>query len=69
MRNPAWTREELILALNLYFRIGFPNVSGSHPEIAKLMALLQELPFHINRGPNFRNPTGVYMKLCDFPTP
>ncbi len=66
MRNPAWTREELILALDLYFRIGFPNVTESHPEIARLSALLQRLPFHTIRGPNFRNPTGVYMKLCNF---
>lgn len=66
MRNPAWTKEELILALDLYFRIGFPNVTESHPEIIRLSAILQRLPFHANRGSNFRNPTGVYMKLCNF---
>jgi len=66
MRNPAWTREELILALDLYFRIDFPNASENHPEIANLSATLRKLPFHAHRGANFRNCTGIYMKLCNF---
>jgi len=67
-RNPPWTRDELILALDLYFRLNPVHVSSSHPEIISLSNLLNRLPIHTNK-PNptvFRNPNGTYMKLCNF---
>lgn len=66
--NPSWTRDELILALDLYFRVPAARGSKSHPECIKLSKILNELP--INRGKlhseTFRNPNGVGMKLSNF---
>ena len=68
MRNPKWTRDELILALDLYFRCSPTKTNKNHPEIIELSKLLNSLPVHpIKEGfEKFRNPTGVYMKLCNF---
>ncbi len=67
-RNPNWTRDELILALNLYFRVNPSHINDKHPEIIKLSELLNKLPIHPVRPDKekFRNPSGVYMKLCNF---
>ncbi len=68
VRNPSWTRDELILALDLYFRVNPVHISESHPEIMALSKLLNQLPIHTDRPDveRFRNPNGVYMKLCNF---
>jgi 5-methylcytosine-specific restriction protein A len=67
-RNPDWERDELILALALYFRHR-PKVPGEgHPDVIELSELLNALPIHAHR-PNaekFRNPNGVSMKLSNF---
>lgn len=68
VRNPPWTRDELILALDLYFQM-YPKVGdASHPDIVALSALLNILPIHARRpdASRFRNPTGVAMKLNNF---
>lgn len=67
-RNPKWTRDELILALDLFFRVNPLHTSEKHPEIIALSDLLNELPIHVKSETedNFRNPSGVYMKLCNF---
>lgn len=67
-RNPAWTYDELILALDLYFRFPPSQVSQSHPEVTQLSEILNQLPVHVDRPDpeRFRNPNGVYMKLCNF---
>jgi len=67
-RNPSWAREELILALELYLRHSPSSISKTHKEVIALSDLLNKLPIHSLR-PNeakFRNPNGVYMKLCNF---
>jgi hypothetical protein len=67
-RNPPWSRDELILALDLYFRHRPDQVSKSHSEVIKLSEVLNSLP-HQGEHPDaerFRNPNGVYMKLCNF---
>jgi 5-methylcytosine-specific restriction enzyme A len=67
-RNPAWKRDELILALELYFRHNPNKISDNHEEVEKLSKILNSLPIHEDR-PNaekFRNTSGVYMKLCNF---
>lgn len=68
MRNPDWTRDELILALDVYFRHRPLRISQSHPDIVGLSKLLNALSIHINPPDKrtFRNPNGVYMKLCNF---
>jgi len=68
-RNPPWSREETLLALNLYFRLGkLPD--DSHPEVIRLSQILSQLP--TNRVPSgnekFRNPNGVAMKLANLAT-
>jgi 5-methylcytosine-specific restriction protein A len=67
-RNPSWTRDELILALDLYFRINPVYASKDDAAIRELSDLLNALPVHTERpdGDRFRNPNGVYMKLCNF---
>lgn len=56
-RNPNWTRDELILALDLYFRV--------NPSVVALSRLLNDFPVHPVRpdAARFRNPNAVYMKL------
>ena len=67
-RNPDWVREEVILALEVYFRIDVVKSSPTSPEIVELSELLNGLPFHRGNAANasFRNPTGVHMILCNF---
>jgi 5-methylcytosine-specific restriction protein A len=67
-RNPNWARDELILALDLYFRVNPLHTSRSHPEIIQLSQLLNDLPIHAKseQQQTFRDPAGVYMKLCNF---
>ena len=60
-RNPNWTRDELILALDVYFAEDFVNNSGTvdqdHPTMIDLSEILKNLPIHPNRAddPTFRN--------------
>lgn len=67
-RNPNWIRDELILALELYFRVNPLRSSDEHPEVVALSNLLNRLPIHAkeNTQETFRNPSGVYMKLGNF---
>lgn len=66
--NPTWTRDELILALELYVRVNPLHTSETNPEIVALSDTLNSLPIHPQtaHGEQFRNPSGVYMKLCNF---
>lgn len=66
--NPKWTRDELILALDLYMRVNPLHTSEQNPEIVALSETLNALPIHPQaaHGEQFRNPNGVYMKLCNF---
>lgn len=67
-KNPKWTRDEIILALELYFRVNPVHNSETHDEIVGLSHLLNELPIHPrNRQQDtFRNPNSVHMKLRNF---
>jgi 5-methylcytosine-specific restriction protein A len=65
-RNPPWTRDELILALDLYIRSGRRVLSEDHPDVIALSDLLNQLPIHKEREAKFRNPNGVAMKLANF---
>jgi 5-methylcytosine-specific restriction enzyme A len=67
-RNPPWQRDELVLALDLYFKHNPLHISKNHPEVVALSKVLNALPIHSDRpdAAKFRNPNGVYMKLCNF---
>lgn len=67
-RNPKWKRDELILALDLYFKVNPIHTSEKNSEIIALSKLLNSLPIHTieEKQKGFRNPNSVYMKLCNF---
>lgn len=68
-RNPPWSRDELILAPDLYLRRRpISRVSKDDPDVLDLSRTLNALPIHTNRPDveRFRNPNGVYMKLGNF---
>ena len=65
-RNPPWSEEELVLALDLYLRRGI--LRASHPEVVDLSRVLNGLAIH-SEPPDlarFRNPNGVALKLSNF---
>lgn len=67
-RNPKWTRDELILALDLYFKYSPLKLNKSSKEVIELSEILNMLSDDIDKTDQdkFRNPNGVYMKLCNF---
>ena len=68
-RNPTWTRDELILALELYLRHRERLPDSDDAEIIELSQTLNSLFGDQAKDANlFRNPNGVYMKLAKFPS-
>jgi 5-methylcytosine-specific restriction protein A len=67
-RNPPWEYDELVLALDVYFREPRARQSKSHPAVADLSRVLRALPLPIERPDHerFRNVNGVFMKLQNF---
>lgn len=63
--NPAWTEDEIILALDLYFELDAKVPDASHPQVIALSGLLRSMPYHAEaaRKATFRNPAGVAFKL------
>ena len=63
--NPAWTRDETLLALDLYFDLGGVIPSGRDARVKELSELLRSMPYHLTeaRQPTFRNSDGVAFKL------
>nr|WP_298926542.1 HNH endonuclease [uncultured Allomuricauda sp.] len=68
MRNPKWKRDELILALNLYFKLINESVDSNHPKVIELSKVLNQLSIHEKSafGESFRNANGVSMKLSNY---
>lgn len=68
MRNPKWHRDEIVLALDLYFRTEPGQTHSGNPEIIELSKILNKLPIHKVRPDQakFRNPNGVSLKLSNF---
>jgi len=68
MRNPPWEYDELVLALDVYFREPQARQSKGHPAIADLSRVLRALPLPLERPDpeRFRNVNGVFMKLQNF---
>lgn len=67
-RNPPWTRDELILALELYLRNPASPPGKNSTDVQELSATLNKLGRMIGLGENskFRNANGVYMKMMNF---
>ena len=64
MRQPKWTLDEVILAVNTYFEIGdVKKVTSDNLLVIELSKLLRGLPIHKNTDDTFRNVTGVEMTL------
>jgi len=63
--NPNWTRDEVILALDLYHTCGGQLPGPTDDRVCELSALLRAFPHHSNaaRQKSFRNPDGVAFKL------
>jgi predicted HNH restriction endonuclease len=67
-RNPAWVREELILALDAYVRWAGNPPSKLSPEVENLSADIGALRRSLGTvgDAKLRNVNGVYMKLMNF---
>jgi 5-methylcytosine-specific restriction enzyme A len=70
MRNPKWHRDEIILALDLYFSPERGPIDKSNPHIIQLSETLNKLPLFPERpdAEKFRNSNGVSLKLSNFLT-
>lgn len=68
MRNPKWHRDEIILALDLYFTLEPGQIHGRNPAVIELSEVLNRLPIFDFRPDSvkFRNPNGVGLKLSNF---
>ena len=66
-RNPTWSRDELILALDLYLRNRERLPESDDAEIVELSQTLNSLFGEQAKDATlFRNRNGVYMKLANF---
>lgn len=67
-RNPPWTRDELILALDFYIRHRDPIPGKGSAAIAKLREEINAVAVSLGLTGNetLRNIDGVYMKLMNF---
>ena len=67
-RNPDWSRDELIVALDFYLRYREQIPGKTSKEIAALSTDLNLLGRQLQRrgSETFRNVNGVYMKLMNF---
>ncbi|RZK55370.1 MAG: HNH endonuclease [Pedobacter sp.] len=68
MRNPKWNRDEIILALDLYFTLEPGKIHSRNPKIIALSETLNKLPSFIDKpdAARFRNANGTSMKLSNF---
>lgn len=65
--NPNWTRDETILALDLFFQLDGDVPSPKSKDIRQLSEVLRSLPYHSEaaKQATFRNPDGVGFKLMN----
>jgi 5-methylcytosine-specific restriction enzyme A len=67
-RPPNWEREELILALDLYFKLSSNQFEETNPSVIELSRLLNKIAdlIDLEKSEKFRNPAGVASKLHNF---
>ncbi|SDG73405.1 HNH endonuclease [Propionivibrio dicarboxylicus] len=67
-RNPKWSRDELILALDLYLQQKQSPVAKDSKDVLELSSFLNRLGVALGVVQNeaYRNSNGVYMKLMNF---
>ena len=65
MASASFTRDEVILALDVLYSLGKQRISSDSEEMADLSALLNRLPIHSveNRRADFRNTTGITRQI------
>jgi len=65
--NPKWTRDETVLALELYLDLQGRSMSANDSRVIALSRELRQLAFdaHIVGAASFRNPDGVAFKLLN----
>lgn len=70
LRNPDWTRDEVVLACALVAHNDWHGLSVGDARVIELSAFLQQLDIHPRdeRGPDFRNANGVARKTFDIAT-
>lgn len=68
MASASFTRDEVILALDVLYSSENGRVTADSPEIKELSLLLNRLPIHPleNRRADFRSPTGITAQLMRF---
>lgn len=68
MRNPPWSRDELIVTLDFYLRHSPSIPNKGSTEISELSDFLNRLQSKLGGDvpDKFRNVNGVYMKLMNF---
>lgn len=68
MASASFTRDEVILALDVLYSSENGKVSADFAEIKELNLLLKRLPIHPleNRRADFRSPTGITAQLMRF---
>ena len=68
IRNPKWSRDELIIALDFYLRYTPSIPDKNTPEILDLSDFLNRLQMKLGGevADKFRNPNGCHMKLMNF---
>lgn len=66
--NPDWSRDELILALELYLATKGRTQGQDSKAVIELSALLNRLAQRLGHDASqtYRNPNGVHMKLMNF---
>ncbi|MCM2308477.1 MAG: HNH endonuclease [Sulfuritalea sp.] len=67
-RNPPWSRDELILALDLYLRHRESPPGKDSKEVTELSNFLNHMGEVLGLGEadSYRNTNGVYMKMMNF---
>ena len=66
-RNPKWTREEIMLALDMYFNVDINKISAANDDVVNLSKLLNMLSaYETGKTSTYRNANGVHMKLMNF---
>ena len=66
-RNPNWSREETILALDLYLGLGRTVPPVTHPKVVALSSMLRSNPSYAEqiKPPSFRSAASVAFKISN----